>query len=195
MAAEALIGSACPEAAVIAVTPVGVSVAAERDAPVFVTAMPESALAVMALAVDVARQAVEIALHVAPLAAAQVSIRPERSFLTADVARLALKASGLTAREIALTHALLDAVLLHALACVDPALALGSGCRNGDYACEQGGQNCIQCDASHVDLHFRLMPQRFRLRVMLDRACKSTVSSRGYFVTRCCDARPHHDAA
>jgi hypothetical protein len=203
VAAEALFGPARPEAAVIAVTPVGVSAAAEIRTPFvaampetpIVAAMPEAALAVVALVADIPRHPVEIALQMPALAAAHISIGPECPFFPADITRLALKASGLTAREITLPYPFLDTVLLHALACIDAALALGSGRRNGNHAREQGGQNCIHCDASHVDLHFRLMPQRFGLRVMLDRACKSTVSSRGYFVTRCCDARPHHDAA
>jgi hypothetical protein len=203
VAAETVLGPARPEAAVIAVTPVGVSTAAKTGALIItalteatiVAAIPEAALAVVALVADIPRHSVEIALQMPALAAVEISIRPECSFFTTDIPGLALKASGLTAREITLTHALLHAVLLHALACIDAALALSSGRRDGDCACEQSGQNCIRCDASHVDLHIRLTPQRTRLRVMLDRACKSTVSNRGCFVTRCFDARPHRAAA
>jgi hypothetical protein len=157
LGAEAVIGSAGPETAVIAVTSIGVSAAAEIRAPL-VAAIAEAALAVVTLVVHVARDTIEITLQMPALAAAQIPIRPERSLLTADGACLALKAARLAACEITLPHALLDAALLHALARVDPALAFGRNGRHGNRAREQGNQYCTHCDASHWYLHFRLVP-------------------------------------
>ena len=68
------------------------------------------------------------------------------------------EAARLATCQIALPHTLLNAVLLHALARVDAALALGCRGRHCHRAREQCRQDCAHCHASHMFLRFRLIP-------------------------------------
>lgn len=133
VAPEALVSPVTPEAPIRPVTPKSIPVAAIGEAPMIV-AIPEPALAIMALVTDVARASMEIPVEMPPLAGAQVSVGPKRPPFTTNGARFTLRAAPLAACQIALLHALPAAVLLHALRRVDATLALGGRCRHSDCA-------------------------------------------------------------
>jgi hypothetical protein len=123
VAAEAALRTSTPESTIGAVTPERMPLAAVREA-LIAAPIPEAVLTIMTLATNVARDLVEIPVDVSPLASAQVSISPEGPLFAANRARLAPEAACLAARQVALPHAALDAVLLHVLTCIDAALAL-----------------------------------------------------------------------
>jgi len=121
------------EAPIHPVTPKSMPVATIGEAPMIV-AIPEPALAIMALVTDAARAPMEIPVEMSPLAGAQVSVGPKRPPFTTNGAGLTLRAARLAACQIALLHALPDPVLLHTLTRVEATLALGGRSRHSDCA-------------------------------------------------------------
>jgi hypothetical protein len=135
MAPETALGASTPGSAIGAVTSESMPLAAVREA-LMTLAIPEAVLTVITLAMNVARDPVEIAVEMPPLAGAQISVSPEGPLFAADRAYLAPEATCFAARQVALPHALLDAVLLHILARIDAAFALSCSGRYGDRARE-----------------------------------------------------------
>jgi len=154
-------GTVAPESTVTTMTPEGVPLATVGKLPA-AAAMPEAALIVVTLLMNVARQTVEIAIEMPPLACAQVPIGPEGPLLTADTTRFTPEAGCLAARKVAVPYSSLDAVVLHVLALIDATLALSRRDRQCDGARKQCRQECTRCHALHVFLHFRLMPVAVR---------------------------------
>jgi len=148
---EALVSPVTPEAAIRPVTPKSMPVAAIGEAAIhpvmrksmpvatigeapMIVAIPEPALAIMALVTDEARAPMEIPVEMSPLAGAQVSVGPKRPLFTTNGAGFTLRTARLAACQIALLHALPDPVLLHALTRVEATLALGGRSRHSDCA-------------------------------------------------------------
>jgi len=161
VSSKPLRGTVAPESTVTTMTPEGVPLATVGKLPA-AAAMPEAALIVVTLLMNVARQTVEIAIEMPPLACAQVPIGPEGPLLTADTTRFTPEAGCLAARKVAVPYSSLDAVVLHVLALIDATLALSRRDRQCDGARKQCRQECTRCHALHVFLHFRLMPVAVR---------------------------------
>jgi hypothetical protein len=115
--------------------------------------MPEAALAVIALAVNVAGLPLVIPLHVLALRRVRTVSGTGRVLLAPCIARLALELARITARRIALLRALLDTLLLRLLALVGAA-ALALGRRHWHRSCDQ---HCHQQTAHHCRIHTVLL--------------------------------------
>ncbi|MDH3287938.1 MAG: hypothetical protein OEP48_09495 [Betaproteobacteria bacterium] len=119
---ETAFGASTPGSAIGAVTPECMPLAAIREAPI-TAAIREATLTVVTLAMNIARETIAITVEMPPLASAQISISPEGPLFAAHVAGLTLQVARLAACQVALPHALTDALLLRLLACVDTAFA------------------------------------------------------------------------
>lgn len=157
VAAESVIRTGTPKAAVVPVTPECMAAAAVIEA-IATSPMTMAVLTVVALAEDMARLAVEIAVQVPALSRIEAPIGAEPSLLALHLARSALQAARLTPSEIALPQSLMDALLLPILPGVNAALAFCSGGRQSDRAGEKCCQQCTACNALHVFLLLALVP-------------------------------------